>query len=264
MSGAGELAERRLVVLHVRRECGLARSPRSPATSPTPVPRQGVRRQHGPRRYQGDSRRERPCRPPSSRRFRSAAGPSRRSPPGAPAGERRKGHPIAEIVNLLCLHPEILIRTHPVLVEAANRRQTLEHPQPHRRHVPDWIGTPKIRSGQGRRWFQPRARRARAQPGRGWWTPQTSPGQYPAGTPRSTRPSHRRQRVPLDVEPVLAKPAASPIRRIELRYYDPAIVASSPRLVAVTQNSATTRSPSTIGLPIRTLTVPCSACSLRR
>src|SRR5207237_9026111 len=47
-----------------------------------------------------------------------------------------KGHAVAEVENLLKLELKLIVRTHPVLVEATDRRYTLEA-RTERRRVPD-------------------------------------------------------------------------------------------------------------------------------
>ena len=102
-----------------------ARGPRSPATSPTPVPRRGVRRQHGPRRCRG--------RPSTARTRPLQTGRHTRHPLYLSADADRAGDlvvdgqhdPVVQVNDLLGLVLELLVTSPPVRDKLPHRRVSL-------------------------------------------------------------------------------------------------------------------------------------------
>ena len=90
------------------------RVPRSPATSPTPVPRRGVRRQHGPRRCRGRSY-------APDRASSTAVDPvprvvdeTRASNHVPVLADNREHNPIAEVTGLPRLEVQLLVEPEPL------------------------------------------------------------------------------------------------------------------------------------------------------
>ena len=91
------------------------RRPRSPATSPSPVPRRGVPRPPGPLGCRGSSRRVWPCPPPPTRTGSVTQLSKCHCVPHRTAllKDNTEGHSVAEVVDLLWLDAAQSPLTHP-------------------------------------------------------------------------------------------------------------------------------------------------------